>query len=122
MQIQNLTGVGAKRAHSLHTAGIFTIIDLLNHFPRDYDDRSQVKTIGELSLDAVNTIRGRVATDPESAQLRRKGAPALNITKVTIKDHTGTLELVWYNQPYLKKYFKKHDIPLLLINNNEKSR
>ena len=108
MQIQNLTGVGAKRAHSLHTAGIFTIIDLLNHFPRDYDDRSQVKTIAELSLDAVNTIRGVVTADPESAQLRRKGAPALNITKVTIKDHTGMLELVWYNQPYLKKYFKKH--------------
>jgi len=108
MNILNLSGVGAKRAHSLYTAGVFTVADLLNHFPRDYDDRTQVKTVAELSLDAVNTIRGVVATDPETATLPRKGAKALNITKVIIKDHTGTLELVWFNQPYLKKYFKKH--------------
>ncbi|MCL2285409.1 MAG: ATP-dependent DNA helicase RecG [Firmicutes bacterium] len=108
MKIDKLSGVGAKRAHSLYTAGIYTVADLLNHFPRDYDDRSQVKTVAELSLDAVNTIRGTVAADPETATLPRKGAVALNITKVIIQDHTGTLELVWFNQPYLKKYFIKH--------------
>jgi len=108
MNILKLSGVGAKRAHSLYTAGISTVADLLNHFPRDYDDRTQVKTVAELSLDAVNTIRGIVATDPETATLPRKGTKPLNITKVIIKDHTGTLELVWFNQPYLKKYFKKH--------------
>ena len=108
MKIEKLSGVGAKRAHSLYASGIYTVADLLNHFPRDYDDRSQIKTVAELSLDAVNTIRGVVATDPETATLQRKGAAALNITKVIILDHTGTLELVWFNQPYLKKYFKKH--------------
>jgi len=108
MLIEKLSGVGAKRAHSLYAAGVHTVTDLLNYFPRDYDDRSQVKTVAELTLDAVNTIRGVVAADPESAVLPRKGAPALNITKVIIKDYTGTLEIVWFNQPYLKKYFKKH--------------
>jgi len=108
MKILELSGVGAKRAHSLYTAGIITITDLLNHFPRDYDDRTQVKTVAELSPDAVNTIRGVVASDPETAVVPRKNAKALSITKVIIKDHTGTLELVWFNQPYLKKYFKKH--------------
>jgi len=107
MNIDKLSGVGAKRAHSLHTAGITTVSELLNHFPRDYDDRSQIKTIAELSLEAVNTIRGVIANEPETATMPRKGATALNITKAIIKDHTGTLELVWFNQPYLKKYFKK---------------
>jgi len=108
MNISKLTGVGAKRAHSLYTAGIHTVADLLNHFPRDYDDRSQVgKTIAELIPDAVNTLRGTVATDPESATIPRKAASALNLTKLLIKDHTGTLEIVWFNQPYLKKYFKR---------------
>jgi len=107
MNIDKLSGVGAKRTHSLHTAGITTVAELLNHFPRDYDDRSQVKTVAELSLEAVNTIRGVIATEPETAVMPRKGAAALNITKAVIKDHTGTLELVWFNQPYLKKYFKK---------------
>ena len=108
MKISELNGVGAKRAHSLHNAGICTVADLLNYFPRDYDDRSQIKTVAELMPDAVNTIRGVVASDPETATLPRKGAPPLNITKIVIKDHTGALELVWFNQPYLKKYFKKH--------------
>ena len=108
MNITKLTGVGAKRAHSLYNSGICTIADLLNHFPRDYDDRSQVgKTVAELMPDAVNTLRGTIAADPESASIPRKGAPALTLTKLLIKDHTGTLEIVWFNQPYLKKYFKR---------------
>jgi len=108
MNITKLTGVGAKRAHSLYNAGIITVADLLNHFPRDYDDRSQIgKTVEELMPDAVNTLRGTVSNDPESATITRKGASALNLTKLLIKDHTGTLEIVWFNQPYLKKYFKR---------------
>jgi len=107
MKITELSGVGTKRAHSLYNAGIHTALDLLNYFPRDYDDRSNIKSVGSLVVDAVNTIRGTIATDPESATIPRKGAPALNITKTTIKDNTGTLEIVWFNQPYLKKYFKR---------------
>jgi ATP-dependent DNA helicase RecG len=86
----------------LQSAGIFSVEDLLNYFPRDYDDRSKVKTVAELMPEAVNTIRGVVSCAPECANLRR-----ISITKVKIKDCTGTLELVWFNQPYLKKYFKK---------------
>ena len=106
MNISELSGVGAKRAHSLYLAGVKTVEDLLNYFPRDYDDRSNIKNIAELTDDAVNTIRGVVATEPESAVLVRKNAPRLNITKLTLQDRTGTLEIVWFNQPYLKKYFK----------------
>jgi len=107
MKITDLTGVGAKRAHALQLAGIHAVADLLNYFPRDYDDRSQIKTISQLTLDAVNTLRGHVAAEPENALLTRKNASRMTVTKVTIKDHTGTLEIIWYNQPYLKKYFKK---------------
>ncbi|MCL2223903.1 MAG: ATP-dependent DNA helicase RecG [Defluviitaleaceae bacterium] len=102
MFITELSGVGAKRAHALQSAGIFTVADLLEHFPRDYDDRSNVKTIAELIPDAVNTIRGIVAFEPECVTLKR-----FTVTKLKIKDHTGTLEIIWFNQPYLKKNFKK---------------
>lgn len=106
MNISQLSGVGAKRAHSLYAYGIATVANLLNHFPRDYDDRSQIKDIRELTVDATNTIRGVVATAPTVAKLMRKRAAPLNIIKLTLKDTTGTLEIVWFNQPYLKKYFK----------------
>jgi len=105
--VQELSGVGAKRAVTLHNAGIFTIEDLLNHFPRDYSDRSEIKTVSQLTLEAVNTIRGVIAAEPETAVLPRKNGPQLTITKAFIRDSTGALELVWFNQPYLKKNFRK---------------
>ncbi|MCL1845603.1 MAG: ATP-dependent DNA helicase RecG, partial [Defluviitaleaceae bacterium] len=100
-----LPGVGAKRAHALNSVGIFTVADLLEYFPRDYDDRSKIKTVAELIPNAVNTIRGVVSREPESATFSGK----LNITKLHIHDHTGTLEILWFNQPYMKKNFKKGD-------------
>ncbi|MCL2198350.1 MAG: GNAT family N-acetyltransferase [Defluviitaleaceae bacterium] len=102
MNITDLNGVGAKRAHALQSAGIFTVEDLLNYFPRDYDDRSKIKTVAELLPEAVNTIRGVIAYEPESVNLKR-----YNITRIKIKDHTGVLEIIWFNQPYLKKNFQK---------------
>ena len=105
MNITDLPGVGAKRAHALQSAEIFTVADLLEYFPRDYDDRSKIKTVAELTPNAVNTIRGVISREPQSATLRGK----LNITKLHIHDHTGTLEIIWFNQPYMKKNFNKGD-------------
>ena len=108
MHITELTGVGAKRAEALKAAGISSVADLLNYFPRDYDDRSDVKTLSELIPDAVNTVRGTVASEPVNADLKRKGGGGrFTVTKVAVKDLTGTLEITWFNQPYLKKQFKK---------------
>jgi len=108
MNISEISGVGVKRAKALKASGIYTISDLLNYLPRDYDDRSKIKTIAELTPDAVNTIRGKVSTEAENVILNRKHATPLNITKLIIKDNTGTMELIWFNQHYLKSYFKKN--------------
>ncbi|MDR0272816.1 MAG: DNA helicase RecG, partial [Clostridiales bacterium] len=105
MNISDLKGVGAKRAQALQNAGIFCVADLLNWFPRDYDDRSKVKTVAELMPEAVNTIRGVVVYEPECATLR--GKKSFTVTKLKIKDCTGVLEIIFFNQPYLKKYFIK---------------
>ncbi|MCL2456367.1 MAG: DEAD/DEAH box helicase, partial [Defluviitaleaceae bacterium] len=107
MDITDLKGVGAKRAHALQSAGIFSVDDLLEHFPRDYDDRSKIKKISELIPEAVNTIRVIVASAPENL-LRKK----FSLTKVIVKSprenraDADTLEIIFFNQPYLKKYFK----------------
>jgi len=108
MNISEISGVGAKRTKALKESGIYTIADLLNYLPRDYDDRSKIKKIAELTPDAVNTIRGKVSTEAENVILTRKHASPLNITKLTIKDNTGVLELIWFNQHYLKNTFKKN--------------
>jgi ATP-dependent DNA helicase RecG len=101
MLISELKGIGEKKALALNAAGIFSVEDLLNHFPRDYDDRSNVKTVSQLMPEAVNTIRGVVSRPPECSKLKR-----ITLTKAVISDHTGTLEIIWFNQPFLKKNFK----------------
>jgi len=108
MDITKLTGVGPKRAQALRAAGINTVYDLINYFPRDYDDRSQVKTVDELIPGSVNTIRGEISGEPENINPPRRalGKRPLNITKAVLKDATGKLDLIWFNQPYLKKNFR----------------
>jgi len=108
MDITTLSGIGEKRAFTLRAASLNTIDDLLNYFPRDYDDRSQVRTVDSLIPGAVNTIRGYLSSTPENTNpsSKQRVGRTLTVTKAALKDSTGDLQLVWFNQPYLKKYFR----------------
>jgi len=106
MDITNLTGIGPKRAAALAKAGIHSAEDLLNCFPRDYDDRSEIRTVESLIIGAVQTLRGTPAQAPETIPMRGAKGKSMTLTKAAIKDRTGLLELVWFNQPYLAKNFK----------------
>ena len=81
--------------------------DLLDYLPRDYDDRSEIRTVDSLVVDAVQTLRGYITQGVETVAKPRRGAKAMTLTKAKLKDATGSLELVWFNQPYLEKYFKR---------------
>ena len=107
MRVEQIPGVGEKRAKALNAAGIYTASDILEFFPRDYDDRSNIKSINELTVGAVNTIRGKIGTTPVQTTVNKKsGAGTLVLVKAIIKDSTGLLEIVWFNQPYLTKNLK----------------
>jgi ATP-dependent DNA helicase RecG len=106
--VTSLSGISPQRAKTLKAMGIETVGDLLRFYPRDYDDRCQIKTINMLNPDAVNTIRGFILFEPENVVFpSKKGGKPLVMTKARLKDETGELELIWFNQPYLKKYFKR---------------
>ncbi len=49
-ELRYVKGVGPRRLELLHKLGIHTIGDLLYHFPRGYEDRTQIKRIGDLRL------------------------------------------------------------------------
>ena len=106
MDISKLSGVGPGRAKILRDMGIVTVLDLVNYFPRDYDDRSEIKTISMLTPGTTHTIRGIIATEGENITFR-PGGPVM--TKLLLEDETGLLELIWFGQPYLKRNFKKHE-------------
>ena len=106
MDIDRLAGIGPGRAKILREMGISTLSDLLYHFPRDHDDRSEIKTIGMLVPGITQTIRGIISAEAENINFR-PGTPVM--TKLLLRDETGELTLVWFGQPYLKQNFKKHE-------------
>ena len=90
--VEYLKGVGPKRAELLRKeAGISTYYDLLTYYPFRHVDRSRFTPIGEINTDNVYLqVRGKV-TD---VQLVGQGRSSRLI--VTLRDTTGSIELLWF--------------------------
>lgn len=102
--VLKLNNIGEQRANLLNKLNIYTLKDLLEHFPRDYEDRSVIKKINGCQVGEVVTIKGKIVGKGESSRIG-----SLNITKIKVKDDTGVIDIVWYNQPYLKNNFYNHE-------------
>jgi len=98
---QYLKGVGPKRATQLVRLGIDTVYDLLYYLPRRYEDRREISPIKDVKPDGIYTVRGKVRT--HGVWKSKKG---MLIYEMTVNDRTGSIHGVWYNQPYLKRYFR----------------
>lgn len=97
--IQEVKGIGPKTAEVLHKAGIFTLRDLVYHLPRDYENFQQAQNIAELKPGKV-TVKAKV----EETTVRRMRRN-LTIVEATLRDKTGAIKAVWFNQPYRAKQF-----------------
>ena len=89
--------VAGKLAKGL---GVRTVRDLLEHVPRRYIDLSTTKSIRDLKIGEEATTQGTVAR-VDGRYIRAKR----HLLTVTIKDETGTLSLVWWNQAFRTKSF-----------------
>ena len=105
MPITQLPGIGPKRADAFGRLGIFTLKDLLTHYPRGYEDRTLYKKIIELAHDETVCIKA-VVTAPLQTKLIRKN---MRISTLRVSDGTGFLEMVWFNNRFLESRFKKGD-------------
>jgi len=93
-----IKGVGEKTIVSLKNLGINTIMDLIYFFPRTYEDRSNIKKIGEIRSEEYVVVIGRIISVENRKTKTRK-----TMTVARISDGTGMLDLVWFQMPYLKK-------------------
>jgi len=98
---QFLKGVGPSRAADLARLGLATVEDLLLHFPRDYLDLGESQPLSALQPGARATVRGQVLASAE-----RRPRRGLSIQTVLIDDGQGRLQLIFFNQPYLKKQLR----------------
>ena len=92
-----LKGVGPARAKQFENLNIFTLGDLLCHFPRGYEDRTKLVTIGELQVDVPACFKAMVMNTPRTSHIRK----GLDITKVQVADHTARLSLTFFNNRYV---------------------
>lgn len=97
--ISVLNGIGQKRAELFRTLGVFTVSDLLTFYPRGYEDRTKLKKLAELTDGETVCVRGR-AVSPLRENMIRKN---LYVCSLKISDGTGFLELVWFNNRFIKR-------------------
>ena len=80
---------------NLAKLGIFSIRDLLYHFPRRYDDYSKLKTISQLRYGEEATIV--VSVNNIAMYPTRKGR---KLVEAVVSDATGSMRLLWFNQEW----------------------
>ena len=98
-----LPGVSEQFAAALGKGlNIFTVGDLLKHYPRRYEDRTHFKPICDIKHGEAVTISGKVI-GVENIPTRTR----VTLTKIAVDDRTGIAFLVFFNQWFLKKQFDK---------------
>lgn len=93
--------VGPKKAQLLKKLGIETVYDLVTYYPRAYEDESTISHISELHAGERESVLGTIMNISEHIVRRN-----MTILKVMISDGTGFVQVVWFNQRYLKKQLK----------------
>ena len=103
--IQFIKGVGPSRVKLLNKLGINTLEDLITYYPREYEDRGKPKTISELCDGEEALISAIVVARMSEVRIRKN----LTLCKLVVRDETGTAQITWYNQSYLKNSFKVNE-------------
>lgn len=96
-QIRELKGVGEKTETLFQNLGVYTVRDILLHFPREYHKFEQPKSVDEISEGTVIAVLGRIKKTP---LVRRNGRMA--VTSTQIEGREKILSLIWFRMPYLK--------------------
>lgn len=93
--------ITAKQLSNLKSLGINTVYDLIYYFPRAYDDRTNIKKIGELKFNEYVVLK---ATVMSAVNLTVRSGK--KIVKAMVTDGTGIMEILWFGMPYIKKSLK----------------
>ena len=100
--VSALPGIGKTREAAFARIGIFTVRDLLYHFPTAYENRGDIRRLADVMADReTHAFLLTVDTPPKSVTIRR----GMTLTKFRAFDESGKIEIVFFNQPYSDKVF-----------------
>ena len=103
--VQYIKGVGPSRAKLLSLLGVNTVEDLINYYPRTYEDRTKIKKIEELQDGEEALIEAVTVTAATVFKLRRN----MSVSKVMVQDDTGRCLITWFNQDYMRNVIHAHE-------------
>lgn len=95
--ISEVKGIGAKTEELFHKLGVYTVGDILLHYPRSYMQYPKAKYISEAAEGETAAIIGRVLKTPV---VRRTRSMPLTVTSIGTAE--SSMELVWFRMPYIK--------------------
>ena len=93
--------VGPNRVKLLNKLNIYTLKDLIEYYPRDYEDRSKPKNLYEC-IDGEEVLIEAMAT----GKINEMHKGRMTISRLIVKDQTGTCYITWFNQGYLRDKFQ----------------
>lgn len=102
IELDKIPQVGEKRKEILNKLGIYNSYELIYYFPRKYIDFGRLTKIINVKNGEYAQVQGEVLS-VEKKNVRSN----LTILKVKFFDGTSSLYGIWFNQPYLEKFFKK---------------
>lgn len=96
--ITDIKGIGEKTRTLFAKLNITTVGELLAHYPRDYESFDAPTAISDAHPGEVCAVYAAVAGIPNQKKIRN-----LTILNVNIRDHSGAMQLTFFNMPFLKK-------------------
>lgn len=97
-----IKGVGEKTKQMLNKCSIFSVMDLLLYFPRDYETLTYSNNISEFSKGDKVIVKGRFIRNEGSFRSRT----GKTVTKLLFTDGKSLFKGIWFNMPYISKSFQ----------------
>ncbi len=98
-----LNGIASLQAKRFEELGIYSLADLINYYPRRYDDYSEVSLVKDLKPGPVS-LKVKI-TNLTGRYAKTRG---LHISEAIASDASGSVKIVWFNQPFRLKSFKSN--------------
>ncbi|MBI3290936.1 ATP-dependent DNA helicase RecG [Candidatus Falkowbacteria bacterium] len=103
--VSDISRIGKSAASRLKRLGIETVNDLIFYYPFRWEDLSKISEISDIKPDETFTIRGKL----QLIKSRRSPVKKRLLTEGLVKDNSGSIKVIWFNQPYLTKVLNPGD-------------
>lgn len=105
-KIEDLKGIGPKRAKLFNNLSVYSVGDLVRYYPRNYEDWSNPTPIKEAELGVNVCIKATVGTPFKVSFARGSGRL---ICKTMVYDHSGAVSLLYFNNKYISQMIKSDE-------------